>query len=146
MQKKRTEPVQMEAAGGVVYREDSGSRQVLLIYKNDTWDLPKGKLEDDESIPMCAVREVMEETGLDSAPVIEANLGTTTHRYCQGEFEIEKETYWFVMTLETQAGTFTPQESEGIEKVGWVPAEEAEERVGYENLKELLRRFRNHEV
>ena len=36
----------------------------LFIYRNDKWDLPKGKIEKNEVVIEAAVREVMEETGV----------------------------------------------------------------------------------
>lgn len=136
--------VDMKAAGGLVYRKEPDAVHLLLILRNGVWDIPKGKLETGESIPDCAIREVMEEVGLDSEPVIEASLGTTSHSYTQGRTEIQKETYWFLMSLSGEQDGFTPQADEGIEKVRWVSAERAESQVGYENLKDLIRRFRNN--
>ena len=49
------------AAGGLVQNNEGA---FLLIYRRGFWDLPKGKLDLGESIPECAVREVQEETGL----------------------------------------------------------------------------------
>lgn len=146
MQKKKSSVVEMKAAGGLVYRKEPEAVHLLLILRNGVWDIPKGKLEPGESIPGCATREVMEETGLDSEPVIEANLGTTNHSYTQGDSEIQKETFWFLMSLSGKQNAFTPQAAEGIEKVEWVPAVQAEKQVGYENLKVLIRRFRDHKV
>ena len=43
----------MVAAGGVVTNPEG---KVLFIYRNDKWDLPKGKLDKGESIEACAIR------------------------------------------------------------------------------------------
>jgi 8-oxo-dGTP diphosphatase len=54
------------AAGGVLWREASASREVALIYRDrwgGEWSLPKGKLEKGESFEEAALREVLEETG-----------------------------------------------------------------------------------
>ena len=51
----------VKAAGGLVINK---SGEVLLIFRRGKWDLPKGKLDDNESLVECAVREVQEETGL----------------------------------------------------------------------------------
>ncbi|MEX0639350.1 MAG: NUDIX domain-containing protein, partial [Balneolaceae bacterium] len=75
-------PIIVEAGGGVVCRNHSGSIQVLLIYRNGVWDLPKGKLEEDESIAECAAREVAEETGI-ALPVVNDFLTVTRHGYKQ---------------------------------------------------------------
>lgn len=144
MPAKMSKTVQMKAAGGLVYRSLEDEIQLLLIYRNGAWDLPKGKVEEGESIPGCAVREVMEEVGSSSKPVIKANLGTTDHSYVQVNVEIEKETFWFVMNFADSINDFEPQVAEGISKVEWVSPERAEDIVGYQNLKDLIQKFRAH--
>ena len=47
------------AAGGLVKKEES----YLWIYRNNKWDLPKGKVEKNESVKSAAIREVVEECG-----------------------------------------------------------------------------------
>ena len=51
----------IEAAGGLVY---NAKDQLLMIFRNGKWDLPKGKLEVGENIEQCAMREVEEECGI----------------------------------------------------------------------------------
>lgn len=136
-------PVSIQAAGGLLYRStyDRKNPEILLIYRNDVWDLPKGKLETDESIAECAAREVQEEIGLDERPEIIAELGMTYHTYTLKNQEIEKETFWFVMRLSDEPAEFTPEQAEGITRVEWVPAKKALQTVGYENLEEIIERF-----
>lgn len=140
---KNPKPVSMQAAGGLLYKveNDRDNPDILLIYRNDVWDLPKGKLETDESISECAAREVQEEVGLDDRPEIIAEVGTTYHTYTLKGQEIEKETFWFVMRLSDESVEFTPERAEGITRVEWVPAKKAQQTVGYENLKEIIHRF-----
>ena len=57
----RDELPQMAAAGGLVL----AGGQALLIRKHRLWDLPKGKLSENELPELCAIREIAEETGLD---------------------------------------------------------------------------------
>jgi len=54
------------AAGAVVVRKDNGG-EVLLVHrpKYDDWAWPKGKQEPGEHITTTAVREVLEETGVE---------------------------------------------------------------------------------
>ncbi len=130
----------ISAAGGIVFRIEVDGIKVLLIYRNGFWDLPKGKLEKGESIPMCAVREVSEETG-SLLPMIISDLGTTYHEYIQKNVEYGKTTFWYSMIFPHQV-ELKPQLEEGIEQIEWVPIYEAIELVGFDNLRSVLTRFK----
>ena len=70
-------PGQLErtSAGGVVVRTDGGV-EVCLIRPagRSVWGLPKGGVEEGETLPETALREVAEETGL--VGVVEQELGS----------------------------------------------------------------------
>ncbi len=53
------------AAGAIVLRGSGDDTEVLVIHRKryDDWSLPKGGVEDGETEPVAAVREVLEETG-----------------------------------------------------------------------------------
>ncbi|MEX0274790.1 MAG: NUDIX hydrolase, partial [Flavobacteriaceae bacterium] len=68
--------IPLVTAGGGLVRNQKG--KVLFIYRNDKWDLPKGKLDKGETIEECAIREVEEETGVKDLR-IEHLLKTTYH-------------------------------------------------------------------
>ena len=129
------------AAGGVVYRYQSGGDEpeVLLIHRNGYWDIPKGKMEKGETIPMCAAREVAEETGSE-LPLIVSDLGTTYHEYQEKKKLIGKTTYWYSMIF-TKEQELSPQTREGIHSLEWVVLSEAIKKVGFDNLKEVLLSF-----
>tara|TARA_R110000868_G_scaffold368227_3_gene631253 strand:- start:367 stop:786 length:420 start_codon:yes stop_codon:yes gene_type:complete len=129
------------AAGGVIFSKTNhnGEPKVLLIYRNQLWDLPKGKLEKGESIPMCAAREVAEETGSE-IPIIISELGTTYHEYQEKKKYIGKTTYWYSM-IYPRNQKLLPQKSEAIEKIEWVELGKAKKIVAFENLREVLNKF-----
>ncbi|NQZ44073.1 MAG: NUDIX hydrolase [Flavobacteriaceae bacterium] len=103
------------AAGGLVTNKKG---KVLFIYRNDKWDLPKGKLDKGESIEKAAVREVEEETGVKDL-VVEGFLRKTYHIFKRGgKFQL-KQVYWFSMTT-TYEGKLVGQLDEGITKVKWL--------------------------
>jgi 8-oxo-dGTP diphosphatase len=62
------EPVAVVAAGAIPWRIKKGALEVLLIHRPryDDWSWPKGKIDDGETVPECAVREVREEIGLEA--------------------------------------------------------------------------------
>src|SRR5664279_3017377 len=67
----------VKAAGGLVKNKEG---EVLLILRRGKWDLPKGKLDDGETLPECALREVTEETGLTKIDIVD-EISTTYHTY-----------------------------------------------------------------
>jgi 8-oxo-dGTP pyrophosphatase MutT (NUDIX family) len=103
------------AAGGLVKNEKD---ELLLIFRRGKWDLPKGKLDKGESLEVCAVREVEEETGLKNARLV-APLAKTYHTFYEGTRHIIKETNWFAMEV-TGEQNLQPQTEEDIEEIKWV--------------------------
>ena len=69
----------VEAAGGLVEHQ---SGKVLFIFRNDKWDLPKGRVEKKEILIDGAVREVMEETGVKD--LIVKRISTTPFIFFRG--------------------------------------------------------------
>lgn len=130
-------PEPVTAAGGLIVRE-SDEPELLLIFRRGAWDLPKGKLDPGESVEECAAREVREEIGIDDLTVL-APAGTTLHGYPEGERYVVKTTHWYFMR--TPERDFTPEEREGIEEVRWVPWAEAQEKLGYDTLRNLVARL-----
>ncbi|MEK0414552.1 MAG: hypothetical protein RL070_2040 [Bacteroidota bacterium] len=107
------------AAGGLVQNKEGA---FLLMYRRGFWDLPKGKLDPGELIPECAVREVQEETGLQTISLGEF-ICMTTHTYFDTwlQKEVVKQTHWYSMkatALDTEK--LNPQTEEDIEKIEWV--------------------------
>ena len=101
------------AAGGLVKKQQN----YLFIYRNGKWDLPKGKLENNETFSKCALREVEEESGIKDL-VLRHKLIQTYHTYFMDGKMVLKETHWYLMDS-SYSGVFVPQKEEGIEKVEW---------------------------
>ena len=126
----------MEAAGGLVFNKDG---DILMIFRNGKWDLPKGKLETGESIEECAIREVEEECGI-SGLIIENKIKDTYHTYNLSGKEILKRTYWYKMRTNFD-GELVPQIEEGITKVSWVEKGKISEKLkkSYGNISDVLK-------
>jgi 8-oxo-dGTP pyrophosphatase MutT (NUDIX family) len=104
----------IEAGGGLVTNPGG---EILMIFRHTRWDLPKGKLEPDERIEDCAVREVEEETGIRN-PVLGKKLLITRHFYrLNGEWTMKKTT-WYAMSH--PGGALVPQVEEDITAIEWV--------------------------
>ena len=126
----------IDAAGGLVY---NSKNQVIMIYRNEKWDLPKGKLEYGESIEQCAIREVKEECGVLDLKIIH-RLKETYHTYNISNEKILKRTFWFKMKS-SDKGVLVPQIEEGITKVVWVDSIDIPNNLknSYGNIIDLLK-------
>jgi 8-oxo-dGTP pyrophosphatase MutT (NUDIX family) len=113
----------VEAAGGVVENE---SGEVVMIRRNERWDLPKGHREKGETMEQCAAREAEEETGV-KVERVERLLTTTLHAYnIYGGWEL-KLTVWYAM--EARRVELKPQSEEGIVAAEWVAGDDIEQRI-----------------
>lgn len=104
----------IEAAGGVIFNPKG---KILFIYRNDKWDLPKGKLDKGEDKDAAALREVEEECGI-RGHVLEKEIPSTWHCYEHKGQWVIKITYWYIMRY-AGSDTPVPQEEEGITKIEW---------------------------
>jgi 8-oxo-dGTP pyrophosphatase MutT (NUDIX family) len=105
----------IQAAGGLVYNDQD---QLLIMKRKGRWDLPKGKLDEGESLESCAVREVQEETGLKKV-TLKDFLTTTYHTYDESGKHILKESHWYKMHAPGDQ-SLHPQTDEQITEVKWV--------------------------
>ncbi|RWY50220.1 NUDIX hydrolase [Mucilaginibacter gilvus] len=111
--KKATKTVKLvEAAGGLVQHEDGTH---LFIYRNEKWDLPKGKIEKGEKTKVAAVREVEEECGI-KVTKLEDKICKTYHMYQWKGNTVLKKTHWYLMKHKGKA-KLVPQIEEGITAV-----------------------------
>jgi 8-oxo-dGTP pyrophosphatase MutT (NUDIX family) len=128
----------VKAAGGIVI---NSMNQVLFIYRNNKWDLPKGRVEKNEALELAAVREVEEETGVENLEIIN-HIKTTYHIFKRNGIYKLKETFWYEMQTNFN-GDLIPQIEEGITKVEWKSKNEAKNvpQNSYRNIKCLLNEF-----
>lgn len=129
----------LEAAGGVVINPKN---EVLFIYRLGKWDLPKGKVEKGETIELAAIREVVEECGINDLNLNKL-ISITHHIYFQRNLKL-KAVYWYEMNSQG-AETLVPQNEEGIEIAAWKSKEQIRELMNqtYENIKIVLEQFFN---
>lgn len=133
--------LEIVAGGGLV---KNSKNELLMIFRRGFWDLPKGKQDDDETIEICALREVEEETGLQNVQ-IECFFASTKHAYFDERFSkknIVKTTYWFCMSVQSSP-VLTPQTDEDIEIAAWCTKEKVKENMKntYPNIQEILLQY-----
>jgi 8-oxo-dGTP pyrophosphatase MutT (NUDIX family) len=125
----------VEAAGGLV---KNVANEVLFIFRNGKWDLPKGKTEKGEDIKETAIREVEEETGAKGLVITDFLMNTYHVFKRNGEYRL-KLSHWYAMKTAYDGDLF-PQEEEGIMQVEWKNEAQAAEALqnSYENIKLLF--------
>ncbi|MES2777256.1 MAG: NUDIX domain-containing protein [Bacteroidota bacterium] len=119
LEKLKTILVFIQAGGGLVQND---ADEFLFIFRRGKWDLPKGKLDEGETIEQCALREVNEETGLQNMALGQL-LVHTWHVYHGFGQHVLKQTSWFKMHC--PAGQIlTPQVEEDITETAWLKKED----------------------
>lgn len=134
--KKLKSKIPVEKAGGGLVLNDKN--EVLFIFRNKKWDLPKGGIEKGEEIEDTAIREVEEETGVKGLKITR-KLNKTYHIFKRnGRYKL-KITHWFEMKT-SYSGKMVGQLDEGIEKVEWIKQENIPTCLtnSYENIKLLF--------
>jgi ADP-ribose pyrophosphatase YjhB (NUDIX family) len=121
----------IQAGGGVVFNEN----KVLMIFRNDKWDFPKGWIEPNEYPMQAALREVREECGELMLQISDVTPLVTAHLYKLKGKVVWKETFWYAMKAEDHY-KLKPQRKEGIQIAEFVPQEEVGFRL--ENSYPLL--------
>ena len=109
------------ACGGWVFNEKN---QLLIIERNNKWDIPKGHLEKNESYEECAIREVKEETSISHINIIK-KYGISRHIYKYEGNYVLKITHWYKM-FSNNYGQLQAQTDEGITNVKWANNEDIE--------------------
>lgn len=126
------------AAGAVVWRppESSSTTTVAVIHRPryDDWSLPKGKVDNGETEPVAAVREIHEETGYRAE--LGRRLAAVAYPVTDGTKHV---CYWAARALE---GEFAPNAE--VDELLWLPASEAADKVGYPHDRKVLRQFAKH--
>ena len=119
----------VRAAGGLVVRDG----EILLVHRPryDDWTFPKGKADEGETDEDCALREVLEETGLQCR--LGAEAGMTEYVDSKGR---PKRVRWWLM--EPVQGDFTPNDE--VDEVRWVEPATAAELLSYGRDLTLLER------
>jgi ADP-ribose pyrophosphatase YjhB (NUDIX family) len=128
----------VEAAGGIVQNE---KKEILFIFRRGKWDLPKGKLEINETIETCAEREIEEETGITQL-TLKRKIGETYHIYEERGNTILKISHWFYFTCSSNQ-KMVAQTEEDIAEVKWIATQNIKEPMSntYKNIKEIMTIF-----
>ena len=128
----------IEAAGGMVFNPKG---ELLMMLRRGQWDMPKGKLDEGETIEACALREVEEETGISNLRLCE-KLQTTYHTYAFQGKTVLKPSHWYKMEC-TGTEELVPQTEEDITELLWANNVKAAElaKKAFPSIREMIEKY-----
>ena len=127
------------SAGGVIYRLSEDSVMVCLIktLPENYWQLPKGMVENKESLEAAALREVKEETGLEG--VSEGLIDSIEYWFWLQEGDEKqrhrKVVYFYLIKC---TGGDTDRHDDEVEEACWLDAREAVQRLSFAGEKKIV--------
>ena len=131
------------SAGGVVFRGDQGSVEVVIVSVGgqNRWQLPKGLVEAEEKPEITAVREAREEGGVSSEIV---QLIETIEYWYAGldngiKVRFHKRVHFFL--LRYVSGDTKDHDWE-VNEARWIPIEDATGQLAFDNEKRVMERAR----
>ena len=117
------------------------NKEICLVYNKDdkSYAFPKGHLEKGETLQECAIRETEEETGHTCSIINEKEIGILKYITPAGE-DVELHLY-----LAKDTGIVTRKiNPKDKEETLWIDIEKVEEKILYQDLKELWLNMKNN--
>jgi 8-oxo-dGTP diphosphatase len=129
------------SAGGVAYRQVDSTIEIVIIlaHPNRRWQLPKGIVDEGESIEQAAMREVREETGITTTLI--AHLETIEYWYVGNARGMRMKFHKFVhfFLLNYLNGEVSDHDHE-VAEARWVSLHDAIEMLAFKNEVEIVRK------
>lgn len=130
------------SSGGVVINKNENK---LLIVNMNTlggktvWTFPKGHIEKNEDPKTAALREVLEETGVECKIIDEKEFYISKYTFYREKTFIHKTVRWYLMEPVKIIGKIlTPSE---INDVRWVGFDDALKLVSYQSDKKMIEKI-----
>ena len=129
------------SAGGVVYRGDPGTVEVVIVAVggDNRWQLPKGLVEKGENPEVTAVREAREEGGVTSEVV--QHIETIEYWYVglDGGLRVRFHKRVHFYLLRYVSGDTKDHDWE-VNEARWVPVEDAASQLTFDNERLVMKR------
>ena len=148
------------SAGGVVIRPAAGGWEIAVIEPQKEAEadrtgqsgnkksqkvllaLPKGLVDPGEKPEQTALREVLEETGLNAVPI--TKLGDTKYVYVRswgdGKRVFKIVSFYLLRYESGEIGDIRPEMKIEVQRALWIPLQDATRRLAYSGEKAMVKR------
>ena len=124
---------EISAGGVVIYK---GKVAVLKKFRGD-WVLPKGRIEEGETLENAAIREVREESGLRADIMRYIGYVKYWYQHIEGR-KVQKTVHYFYMN--TKDTNLIPQKEEGFTEGAFMPFDKAIYSIKHDAEKNMVRK------
>ena len=132
---------QEHSAGIVIYRQMKHHREYLLLhYPGGHFEFAKGHMEGKESEREAALRELIEETGIDKIVWVEGYRHKIEYQFRHKGELIDKDVIFFLARTEQVKIQLSHEHQDAM----WLRYNEALRKLTFDNAKNLLKKAENY--
>lgn len=130
------------SAGAIILRAIDGQLKIALAHRlraSKTWVLPKGHVEEGETLQQAALREIHEETGLTRVQLITYLGKIERETFKEGEAIQKTIHYYLAYALPTDQPE--PPTDQGFAEPGWFAPAEVLPLLPYEQERVFMKEY-----